>query len=79
MFACYYLVLSSKRIGMNSEKTAGILGGIVAVLVLVAAFYSTFGPGRHAPGKQPGTATMPQGPINPPPAAKGPVVRDVPQ
>jgi hypothetical protein len=64
---------------MNSEKTAGILGGIVAALVLAAAFYTTFGQGRLGPAKQPQTATVPQGPVNPPPAVKGPVVREVPQ
>lgn len=63
---------------MRSEKIAGILGGIVAVLVLVAAFYSTFGQRTLAPAKQPGTATTPQGPAGPP-AARGPVIREVPQ
>jgi hypothetical protein len=62
---------------MKSEKIAGILGGIVAVLVLAAAFYSMFGQRRLAPANQPGMAA-PQGPINPP-AAKGPVIREVPQ
>ena len=64
---------------MRSEKIAGILGGIVAVLMLAAAFYSTFGQGRLAPAKQPGAAVVPQAPINPAPVPKGPVIREVPQ
>ena len=28
---------------MNSEKIAGVLGGIIAVIVLAAAFYYTVG------------------------------------
>lgn len=60
---------------MRSEKIAGILGGIVAVLVLVAAFYSTFGQRKLSPAAQPEA----KAPINAPPAVKGPVVREVPQ
>jgi hypothetical protein len=63
---------------MKSEKMAGILGGIVALLVLAAAFYSTFGHRTLPSAKQPETAVLPKGPINPP-AARGPVVREIPQ
>jgi hypothetical protein len=64
---------------MKSEKIARILGGIVALLVLAVAFYSTFGQRAVPPAKQPETAVLPKGPVNPPPAGKGPVVRDIPQ
>ena len=63
---------------MESEKIAGILGGIVALLVLAAAFYSTFGHRVLPPAKQPETTVLPKGPIGPP-AARGPVIREVPQ
>ena len=63
---------------MESEKIAGILGGIVALLVLAAAFYSTFGHRALPPAKQPETTVLPKGPVSPP-AARGPVVREVPQ
>ena len=62
---------------MNSEKVAGVLGAIVAVVVLVFAF--VYGPiGRPLKPVQkvepPAQAAAP-----PPPAARGPVVREVPQ
>jgi hypothetical protein len=64
---------------MKSEKIAGILGGIVALLVLAVAFYDTFRQRALPPAKQPDTAVLSKGPINPPPVGKGPVVREVPQ
>jgi hypothetical protein len=62
---------------MNSEKFASILGAIVAVVVLVAAFL--YGPiGKPLkPVQQAEPAAQPAAP--PPPAARGPVVREVPQ
>jgi len=64
---------------MKSEKIAGVLGGIVALLVLAVAFYYTFGQRTIPPAKQSETVVLPKGPINPPPVGKGPVVREVPQ
>jgi len=61
---------------MESEKTAGILGAIVAIAVLAAAFY--FVP----PGSKPAAKTQPAAaaPVAAaPPAPRGPVVKDVPQ
>jgi hypothetical protein len=61
---------------MNSEKLAGILGAVVAVIVLTAAFYYSFGQRALAP-KPAAKVEAPQVPS--PPAARGPVVREVPQ
>jgi hypothetical protein len=61
---------------MESEKTAGILGAIVAIAVLAAAFY--FVP----PGSKPAAKTQPAAatPVAPaPPVPRGPVVKDIPQ
>jgi hypothetical protein len=61
---------------MNSEKFASILGAIVAALVLVAAF--VYGPIGRPP--KPAQKVEPASqPAAPPPAARGPVVREVPQ
>ena len=62
---------------MNSEKFAGILGAIVAAVVLVIAF--VYGPiGKPPkPGQKVESAAQPTAP--PPPAVRGPVVREVPQ
>ena len=62
---------------MNSEKFASILGAIVAAVVLAAAFY--YGPiGKPPkPVQKVEPATQPAAP--PPPAVRGPVVREVPQ
>jgi hypothetical protein len=63
---------------MNSQKVAGILGTIVAAAVLVIAFmYGPIGkpPPKLAPKVEPGA----QSAAPPPPAARGPVVREVPQ
>jgi hypothetical protein len=63
---------------MESEKVGGILGTIVAALVLAIAFaYGPMGPfGR--PAKQVQTIEAPKAPPGPPPV-KGPVIREVPQ
>jgi hypothetical protein len=61
---------------MNSEKMAGLLGAIVAAIVLTVAFYYTFGQ-RAVQPRPPVMVGQPQ--VNPPPVAKGPVVREVPQ
>ena len=59
---------------MNSEKLAGLLGAVVAVIVLTAAFYYTYGQRALAP-KPPVKVEQPQVPSAP----RGPVVREVPQ
>jgi hypothetical protein len=62
---------------MNSEKFAGILGAIVAAVVLVIAFlYGPIGKPPN-PGQKVETVAQPTAPL--PPAARGPVVREVPQ
>ena len=63
---------------MESEKTAGILGAIVALAALAAAFYFV-PPGSNAakPAAQPQQA--PAAPVAAAPAPKGPVIREVPQ
>jgi hypothetical protein len=62
---------------MNSEKIAGILGAIVALAVLAAAFVYVPPGSSNAPAKQ--AAQPPQAPANPEPVVRGPVVREVPQ
>ena len=62
---------------MNSEKIAGLLGGIVAAMVLAFAFYST-GAQHTVPPKAPVKVEAPQVPVAPP-ATKGPVIRELPQ
>jgi hypothetical protein len=63
---------------MDSQSIAGVLGGIIAALVLVIAFaYGPMGPF----GKAGAPATAPAAQKAPAPAApgpRGPVVRDVP-
>ena len=61
---------------MESEKTAGILGAIVALAVLAAAFYFVPSGSKPAVKTQP-TPTAPVAAA--PPAPRGPVVKDVPQ
>ena len=61
---------------MNSEKIAGILGAIVAAVVLVIAFvYVPIG----QMGKPPKPAQKTEQPVAPPPAVRGPVIRELPQ
>jgi hypothetical protein len=63
---------------MNSEKIAGILGAIVALAVLAAAFFYVPPGGHNAPATV--APKAPEAPVNaPPPPPKGPVIRDVPQ
>ncbi|SDT61381.1 hypothetical protein [Bradyrhizobium canariense] len=61
---------------MNSQKVAGILGAIVALAVLAAAFIYVPPGGRNAPAA---VAPKAEAPVNAAPAPKGPVIRDVPQ
>jgi hypothetical protein len=62
---------------MDSEKLAGILGAIVAAVVLMAAI--VYGPlGQFGkPQKQPQKVEQPTQPAAP--AVRGPVIREVPQ
>ena len=61
---------------METEKTAGILGAIVALAALAAAFY--FVPPGSKPAVTPQAA--PAAPVAPAPAApRGPVIKEVPQ
>jgi hypothetical protein len=62
---------------MDSQRVAGILGTIVAAAVLAIAFmYGPVGrPSKPAPKVEP--AAQPA--AAPPPAVRGPVVREVPQ
>jgi hypothetical protein len=63
---------------MDSQKVAGILGTIVAAAVLVIAFI--YGPiGKPPPKPAPKVEPAAQSAAPPPPAARGPVVREVPQ
>ena len=63
---------------MNSEKLAGILGGIIAAVALVAAV--VYGPiGQMGKPAAPVQKTEPAAPVAATPPVRGPVVRDVPQ
>ena len=65
---------------MDSEKVAGILGAILASAVLVIAI--AYGPiGQIGKRQQPvPKIVQPAQPVAPPPpAVRGPVVREVPQ
>ncbi|MDB5583283.1 MAG: hypothetical protein JWR80_8459 [Bradyrhizobium sp.] len=63
---------------MESEKVAGVLGAIVASIILVIAFaYSPAGPWGK-PQTQVQKIEAPKAPPGPPPP-RGPVVREVPQ
>jgi hypothetical protein len=62
---------------MNSESVAGILGAIVASVVLVVAiFYGPIGQGKRP--KQVQKIEQPAPAVTAPPV-RGPVVREVPQ
>jgi hypothetical protein len=64
---------------MDSEKFAGILGAIVAAAVLVIAIaYGPIGQGGK-PQKPVQKMETPAQPVAPAPAARGPVIREVPQ
>ena len=60
---------------MESEKTAGILGAIVALAVLAAAFYFV-PPGSKS--AKPAAQPAPVAPVAAP-APRGPVIKDIPQ
>jgi len=62
---------------MNSERVAGILGTIVAAVVLVIAF--VYGPIGKPPTPVQKVEPVAHPATPPPPAARGPVVREVPQ
>jgi hypothetical protein len=63
---------------MNSQKVAGVLGTLVAAAVLVIAFM--YGPiGKPPPKSAPKVDPAAQSAAPPPAAARGPVVREVPQ
>jgi hypothetical protein len=59
---------------MTSQKIAGFLGTIVAIIVLAVAFYYVPPGAKSVPAKQ--AAPAEQQPAAAPP---GPVVRDIPQ
>lgn len=61
---------------MNSQKLAGTLGAMVAIVVLAFAFYSTSKSGADRPASQ--KVALPKGPIDTPPV-RGPVVKDISQ
>jgi hypothetical protein len=61
---------------MESEKTAGILGAIVALAVLAAAFY--FVPPGSGKSAKPAAQPAPVAPVAAP-APRGPVIKDIPQ
>lgn len=59
---------------MTSESVAGLLGGIVAAVVLVAAI--VYGPiGQFGRPSKPGAVTQPTATA---PAPRGPVIKEVP-
>jgi hypothetical protein len=62
---------------MTSQKIAGFLGTIVALVVLAAAFYYVPPGAKIAPAPQATPAE--QQPAAAPAAPPGPVVRDIPQ
>jgi hypothetical protein len=63
---------------MDSQSFAGILGGIVAAVVLVVAF--AYGPmGPFGKGTAPAaTSTVQKAPAPAAPGPRGPVIKDVP-
>jgi hypothetical protein len=63
---------------MNSESVAGVLGAIVASAVLVIAI--AYGPiGQFGKPERQFKSEPAKGPLNAPPAVRGPVIREVPQ
>ncbi|MBR0695162.1 hypothetical protein [Bradyrhizobium lablabi] len=63
---------------MTSQSVAGLLGAVVAVIVLAAAFI--YGPSPSQMGKPAQPAAVQQQAPAPPvaPAPRGPVIREVP-
>jgi hypothetical protein len=78
--AAFCAIRSRERAGkieMDSEKVAGILGAIVAAIVLVIAFVLV-PPGQVGAPPKPAQKTV--APAQPAaPAPRGPVIREVPQ
>ncbi|WP_213769979.1 hypothetical protein [Bradyrhizobium sp. dw_78] len=64
---------------MASEKIAAVLGTIVALVVLAAAFIYVPPGSSNAPARPAEPVTAPAAPVNAAPATPGPVVKDVPQ
>jgi hypothetical protein len=64
---------------MDSERFAAILGFIVAVAVLAAAFYYVPPGSSNKPAVQTAAPAVQAAPATTPSAPRGPVVRDVPQ
>jgi hypothetical protein len=62
---------------MDSRSIAGILGGIIAAVVLVIAFaYGPMGPFGKAPA--PAAPTVQKAPAPAAPGPRGPVIKEVP-
>ena len=61
---------------MNSQKVAGILGTIIALLVMASVVI--YGP-KPGASNQATTTEAPKAPVPAAPAHRGPVVREVPQ
>jgi hypothetical protein len=78
-FSAISAVGGDRDIEMNSENVAGILGAIVAAVVLVIAI--AYGPiGQMGKSQKPVQRTeQPALQVVPPTAPRGPVVREVPQ
>ena len=62
---------------MNSETIARVLGAIVGAAALIMAF--TYAPPWQKPDKAVQQMEAPKAQPAPPPAVKGPVVREIPQ
>jgi hypothetical protein len=56
---------------MNTQKMAGVLGGIIGAIVFVAAFAQSLKDSRDTP-KQVAKIEAPKAPV-----VRGPVVRDI--
>jgi hypothetical protein len=61
---------------MTSHSLANVLGWIVLVVVLVAAVF--YGPLGQFGKPKPATVVQPAQTAPPPPAVKGPVIKEVP-
>jgi hypothetical protein len=62
---------------MNSQSVAGLLGAIVASIVLVVAI--AYGPiGQYGKPANPASSQQPAPAVQPAPPPRGPVIREVP-
>ncbi|UPK01772.1 hypothetical protein [Bradyrhizobium sp. 170] len=62
---------------MNSQSVAGLLGAIVASIVMVVAI--AYGPiGQFGKPAKPASVQQPAPPLQQAPAPRGPVIREVP-